>query len=718
MVTIMGNEIGFTVDAGLVQRLGFELVGKAETAVSELIKNSYDADAQVVDVVFSQVENVGGALKISDDGSGMNLHQLTTGFMRISSTDKVHNPFSNKFKRSKAGKKGIGRFATQRLGEKLKIITQTFDSEYAIEINIDWNKFQADQDITQITFPIQQVPKEKKNGTTLIINGLREKWSEASIKRVYRYIMELIQPSYLSERCVNNNIAIADEDTFQVNFFLEQDNSIIPIIDEKLNFFNKSLFDFRGQIQGGVGQVKVCSNIFDDEDSIFLGNFSISSDVHFLIHYFIYDRPQYYQDTISNIELRRIQELSKSASGVKLYRNGFRVLPYGEATNDWTNIDKRWSAASGQTNIPLSNKNLFGFVEVIDPNGGEFEETASREGIIENDAFLQLSDFLHKAIIAAGQRVASKIKIFKEREDEQRAKTHIYTEVPYESAKDVINRLRDILNNSQPPNKDENKNEEGESNILLDQLENIIEESGMLRVLAGLGLTIGEFTHEIKQFQPSVYGHLFQLEEFLKGTNHSGLLDEIKVDFDNLFDYTKYFSTTISQNTNRKKEPVDVLNVINHFSTIISNDLKRNGIIFDLEVYDFDPITIPMHKSEWSSILYNLYSNSKKAIIRRGIPGRILVIVDSEGDSISILFQDNGDGIPQEHISRVFDAFFSTSAPASFDAPDEEQLIGTGLGLKIVKDIIVSYNGSISLSKPEPNYSTSFKILIPRNKIL
>lgn len=51
-----GNEVtnvGFTVDAGLIQRLGYELVGRAETAVSELIKNSYDADATVVDVDLS-----------------------------------------------------------------------------------------------------------------------------------------------------------------------------------------------------------------------------------------------------------------------------------------------------------------------------------------------------------------------------------------------------------------------------------------------------------------------------------------------------------------------------------------------------------------------------------------------------------------------------------------------------------------------------------------
>ena len=126
------NNIGFTVDAGLIQRLGQELVGRAETAVSELIKNAYDADATTVDVEFVDSHEVGGILIISDDGVGMTLQQLQDGFMRISSSDKVHNPLSSRFHRTRAGRKGIGRFATQRLGETLSIITQTRDNDYAI----------------------------------------------------------------------------------------------------------------------------------------------------------------------------------------------------------------------------------------------------------------------------------------------------------------------------------------------------------------------------------------------------------------------------------------------------------------------------------------------------------------------------------------------------------------------------------------------------------
>lgn len=112
------------------------MVGRAETAVSELIKNSYDADATVVDVDFINAFTQGGSLIISDNGLGMTKQQLINGFMRISSTDKLHNPTSIRFNRTKAGKKGIGRFAAQRLGERLILVTQTKEPQMQYKLRL------------------------------------------------------------------------------------------------------------------------------------------------------------------------------------------------------------------------------------------------------------------------------------------------------------------------------------------------------------------------------------------------------------------------------------------------------------------------------------------------------------------------------------------------------------------------------------------------------
>lgn len=116
------SQVRFSVDAGIINRLGKELVGKHETAVSELVKNAFDADATEVNLVFENAWYAGGTLIIEDNGTGMTKDQLINGFMRLSSSDKIHNPISDKYKRTRAGRKGIGRFATQRLGSKLTIM--------------------------------------------------------------------------------------------------------------------------------------------------------------------------------------------------------------------------------------------------------------------------------------------------------------------------------------------------------------------------------------------------------------------------------------------------------------------------------------------------------------------------------------------------------------------------------------------------------------------
>lgn len=719
------KEVGFSVDAGLIQRLGYELVGRAETAVAELIKNSYDADATIVNIDFIESSQVGGSLIISDNGIGMTEDMLINGFMRISSTDKVHNPTSLKYGRTKAGRKGIGRFATQRLGEKLTIVTQTKENEYAIELTIDWNKYIIDADLSSITFPIKRVGKQCEEGTTLIIENLREKWTDTAIKRVFRYVLDLFQPDYLSERSRISNLAIQDEESFKVNFYQTLNNERRAFLNEQISIFDKALVVFEGCINDDhCGSVFVKSESLGLNDSLEI-NFSDEireffnlRNVYFKIHYFIYNRIQYYNNNISNSDLNKIQELSKTASGVKLYRNGFRVLPYGEPTDDWTNIDKRWSSESGHVNIPMSNKNLFGFVEIIDSDGTVFEETASREGLIENDAFRQLSDFVNKSIVAVRGRIAERITVFKENnnKDDFTKETATKTRTAQEMFEQIKSMLDERLKQSQDNVDDDefNKNIKS-SNEIINQLADLIEETGMLRVLAGLGLTIGEFTHEIKQFQPSVYGHISKLNQLELDNNARKQIDGLKVDFDNLFDYTKFFSTTISQNINRVKEPVDLLAIIDIFQQTIKNDLAKNGIDFKVEELDFDVITLPMHKSEWSSILYNLYTNSRKAIKRANVEGKILVEVGTEDTNTFILFHDNGDGIPEENQGRIFNAFFSTSTPASYSAPNEEQLVGTGLGLKIVKDIVLSYKGNIILYPPKEDYSTCFKITIPKN---
>ncbi len=737
------TSISFKIDSGLIDRLGKELVGRAETAVSELIKNAYDADARTVDVEFIETNQIGGTLIIDDTGVGMSLSQLQNGFMTISSTDKIHNPVSTKFNRRKAGRKGIGRFATQRLGKKLTIITQTLESSQAIKLIVEWDKYQIDTELTKIENPVEYIPKRKDEGTTLIIEGLREWWTEADIKRVYRYVSDLLQPDYISDRSISLQLAKQSDESFKVSFTQNNEGIKKVVADPDKMLFDKSLATIEGYVDSthdGYCNVKSTSLDLDDIIPIFHNKvyeedieeakregtnpekvpaeqkYRRLDEVHFKAYYFIYNREEYYTN-ITKTELSSIQKLSKEQGGIRLYRNGFRVLPYGESNDDWLDIDRRWSGASGVTNVPFGNKNLFGFVEIIDPTGALFQETASREGLINNEPFNELADFLHKAFIAAQNRMASAIKKIRKPNNKPPI-----LKGGEEARKTTTQKLDDLEKNinaiiSLAGNTAQGQELSGITRNIVQQLKSdiflLLDELGMLRVLAGLGLTIGEFTHEVIQFSPSIMGDLSVLNGQNLNVTGVNSLENLKRTIQLFISYTSYFNATVSANVSRELKPQDLEKIVNHFRNVLQGDLNKLNIEFIVEPYGYDILTAPMHTSEWSSILFNLYTNSKKAIKRKNTSGKIKVILGKEESNAYLEFLDNGDGIPDSNKKKIFDAFFTTSSPMGFEASEDEKLTGTGLGLKIVKDIVQTYGGSIEVMRPEVGYSTCLRIEIP-----
>ena len=367
-------------------------------------------------------------------------------------------------------------------------------------------------------------------------------------------------------------------------------------------------------------------------------------------------------------------------------------------------MDKRWNAQSG-TNVPFANKNFFGFVEIIDPTGEQYEETASREGLIESDSFIELKKCLHATFRAVQLRLTSALEEpKKEREEKSKQRKK-------RSASEIIKDIKDKIGD------DSSSEDIGEDfNELEDVIQTTIDENNMLRVLAAMGLTIGEFTHEVIQFTPDINGYLSRLLEQEELSEISKqLVENLDFDIRNFLAYTAYFNTIISENVSRETKPVSIRFVVNNFMKVIQRNLDKVGIKSEKpQFYGYDLYTTPMHISEWISILYNLYTNAKKAIKRAKVNGQINIIGGEENEMIYLEFSDNGDGIPEKNKEKIFLPFFTTSTPAGFLAPTDEQLLGTGLGLKIVRDIVESHKGNISVIEPETGYVTCFRIEIPK----
>ena len=716
------NNVRFTVDAGIITRLGDELVGKRETAVAELIKNSYDADATVVNVTFVNAWRVGGTLLIDDNGLGMNREQLINGFMRLSSADKIHHPISPVFRRTRAGRKGIGRFAAQRLGNILTIITQTKESETALKVTIHWDDFESDKYLNTIENTIEVVPKIKEQGTLLQIEDLKDSWSDSYVKKIYRSISTLLQPYPLSQTVRN------DEDPgFKTFFYRDVIDEAHKIVDEvsEITQFALAVMDTYVDKNGQAHWSMKCDKFNYHQESLIgrapedeTSKMEYIRGVRARVYYFIYEA-----SLLSGQKRTEIKAIAEEQGGVRLYRKGFRVLPYGEKGDDWIGLDE---SARRQTIIaPHQNISFFGLVE-IDNDGAEIlEETSSREGLIQNQAYDELVDYLYRAITAMVLKVADLRgrKGSANQKDWKKKNSTIRVDA-------AIEELRNIVENPQKASGDQEQCENSSSfynqaKELLDTIvdarkeekeeqQKLIDENNMLRVLAGTGLVIGEFIHEINRFEPAFSADIEVLRHGI--TDEDSLqrkIMEMKERLHSFKAYTAYFDRTISRNVVRELVPINVKEQVDAFYSSIQNDLARAEIDMPAPCYlGVGLRTVPMHPSEWMSILFNLYTNAKKAL-RDTEHKKMYIKSWRDTEKVYLEFSDNGKGIPEADKENVFNAFFTTSAPVG---RGDDTNTGTGLGLTIIRDILTSYSGTIEVAEPESGYNTTFKITIPAYK--
>lgn len=338
------ENVRFSVDASHISRLGHELVSKQETAVAELIKNAYDADATYVKVVFKNHSSAGGDLVIVDNGLGMGRESLINGFMRISTQDKSDNPRSTLYKRQRAGRKGIGRFSAQRLGNNLEVLTRDESDEKGLKIDIDWSKFARAGDLILVSSQIKDV-SDLPVGTQLHIKGLKDGWSNSQIQRAYRYISDLIQPFPLIYSPKKNK----KDPGFRVEFYEELGGKEYLVASEQKSILDNALAVISGHVDkkgdpfvslecGRHGiHISDESMTFDPRTTNVYGHefesYSSLAGVSFTAYYFI-------ADELPVGSKRIVKNVLKSSGGVRIYRNGFRVLPYGEHHDDWLGLQR------------------------------------------------------------------------------------------------------------------------------------------------------------------------------------------------------------------------------------------------------------------------------------------------------------------------------------------------------------------------------------------
>jgi len=194
----------FNVDSRLLIQLGEQLVTNKAIALAELVKNSYDADANKATVTLINVKKPGGTIIVEDDGVGISQDSFINNWMRIATIDSTSNPISKKYHRYRSGEKGIGRIACRKIAKKLHFesIYETDEEKKEKIIAIfNWDDFKAGSDVDKIpiNYHIENVPNTTKTGTKLQLIDTIGNWTKENVDRLNVELSELYSPNIFEE---------------------------------------------------------------------------------------------------------------------------------------------------------------------------------------------------------------------------------------------------------------------------------------------------------------------------------------------------------------------------------------------------------------------------------------------------------------------------------------------------------------------------------------
>src|SRR3989344_5760564 len=316
----------FDVSGNLIRKFGRESISNKNVAILELIKNSYDAKAAKIEIDFSSVNTKDGMISVSDNGDGMDYSDLKNKWMRIA------NPFKSKKTKNGdrffIGEKGIGRLSAESLGKWATLFSLPKGKDAGYKIVFDWEKYQEDNVLVgDVDNPTSEFRKKKADhGIRLEIKNLNHDWNTQETQTELLTDINLINP-------VNKPMR-----EFRVAAKFDPSLAIIPKI--KKEFLEKATYSLKTKLTGGSLIHYEFSSITGKRKE---GNRQATrklkcGDVVVEL-YFFYKSPKYFEQAtgkkMAAVEARDITKLLEYYSGIKLYRDNFRVKPYGDSNSDW-----------------------------------------------------------------------------------------------------------------------------------------------------------------------------------------------------------------------------------------------------------------------------------------------------------------------------------------------------------------------------------------------
>ena len=757
----------FTVDTKLFRELGEHLVGRESTALVELIKNAYDADATRVDIFGQFLDNdEKGVLIVRDNGTGMSVQEFTDGFLRIAGRTKTGvDRRSRWFRRRFTGEKGIGRLAAHKLARAVEIETWRWDgkpwqeviafqSSEGVKASIDWDAIEELQSLADVESSNAVIVKKleartaRQAGTQLLLNGLRRRWTEGDRRRFFNEVATLTPPTALIDslplEIVRSPLIFAvpkirdgqNASEFSVNFegelrLLESD---LPATPQNASWIIEYDCDStRRRLRISIQPTKKT-----------IENFAVAEG-------FSIDRKLASDEPSVSFQARVFQQDNAAwpmaFRGVRVYYEGFRVLPYGDLRDDWLELDRdyrsrgrgelgrlrrfsQWDLPAGheqESLIQQGNNAFFGGIFLTKEGASDLEMLINREGFLPSPSFNFITDMLRLGIdlqVRLRYAVTSEVKRARRDISEKHRRTAARTDdnqapsafLVTDLQKDALTSLRAAraaISGGQVKEATERLKAAERTILAASELtDEAASEATMYRVLASIGLEHAAFIHEVNSLALAAQA----IAETINKLGRQTVSANIRKRFKQLEEQTTSLRERLRRNAvyltdvtgiegrrrrsrQRLKERFEVA------AAFFESALAKRRIKLDNKI-PHQVRTPPMFPAELTAIFSNLLSNAVKFAGQRGT---IRVGASEDEETVTFRVENTGTVVQLGESKKWFEPFRSSTTDV-----DESLGQGMGLGLTITRSLLDEYGAEINFVQPSDGFATAIEVGLPK----
>jgi signal transduction histidine kinase len=716
--------------------LGEQLIKNDRIALVELIKNSYDADASRVWVDFvdfpdSLVNDRDSRIIITDDGSGMSEETIRDHWLNPATPSK--HDFKRHVGRSPGGRvmqgeKGIGRFAMFKLGSHVKLVTRAMEApdEFTADFDLSFldspsegidsslGPSRSDQTSTKEHLFIDEIEVEltrrppvvftgessgvlpPSNGTRVEISGLRSRWSRSAVKAAFADVARLqpLVPQAVADPMATSSDTGTGQD-FEITFLR---NGVDLNLRDEQEFDLRQLFDDRAvlRVTGHFSDTErsFLLNINDHVSVISLDDAEITGLRIYRRYFANEDSPSssddlacgpfdfsfYVFDLTANapVEYRLDPDERRLVREhrIYLYRDGVRVLPYGDVEDDWLQLDViRGTQAAGRV---LSNDQTVGFVYITQEQNPLLQDKTNREGLL--DSGHALSDFVTLLQLVISYVRRADFARYLAREEQKR-------EIVARREKELASDFRVLREDTRLPPalaravaelEQKYDDERAYMDLRVERTED----------LAGVGLSVEAASHDIVstanqalRLARAVADHLkaFMPDQELLVRNSRAVVEGLSFVTSRLEDVQGLFVSTRSG-----KKLLDPAEYVSKAYRIYAHMAEQHGVGLDLR-RSRPPLKVRTTEAALLQVFVNLFDNAIYWLTTtRTLEPTIRVVV--ERSKKQLVFADNGPGVREEDEPFIFEPFFSGKGEA-----------GKGLGLYIARHVSLRNGFEIDL---------------------